>query len=166
VTGVALVEGSYVWRLRQALGTDTLLLPGATVLVLDADERVLLMRRRDTGRWGLPGGGAEPGSSFASTALRELEEETGLGAVAADLEAFACVSEPDLAVKTYPHGDRVHAFDMCFAVRRWTGDLRPVDGEAVALEFFADLPEQRNEYVDVVVGTWRAYEETGRFQVG
>jgi 8-oxo-dGTP pyrophosphatase MutT (NUDIX family) len=162
---MALAEGSYVWRLRQALGTDTLLLPGATVLVVDAAERVLLMSRRDTGRWGLPGGGAEPGSSFASTAARELEEETGLRAEATDLEAFACVSDPDVAVKTYPHGDRVHGFEMCFVVRRWTGELRPVDGEAVALEFFAGLPEQRNDLVDVVVGLWRAYEQTGRFQI-
>ena len=163
---MALVEGSYVWRVRQALGTDTLLLPGATILVLDDAGRVLLMRRSDTGHWGLPGGGAEPGSSFARTAIRELAEETGLRAEPGDLEAFACVSEPERqAVKTYPHGDRVHAYELCFAIRRWIGDLRPVDGEALQLAFFAALPEPRSGHVDVVVGLWREYEKTGRFQV-
>jgi ADP-ribose pyrophosphatase YjhB (NUDIX family) len=163
---MTVAEGSYVSRLRQVLGTDTLMLPGAAIVVLDPGGRILLMRRSDTGRWGLPGGGAEPGSSFAQTALRELEEETGLHAGADDLEAFACVSDPAReATKICPNGDRVHAFELCFAVRRWTGDLSPVDGEALELEFFAELPEQRNGFVDVVVTLWRAYEETGRFQV-
>ncbi len=54
------------------------------VLVVDAHERVLLLRGTDPGDpaagdwWFTPGGGLEPGESLESGALRELREETGL----------------------------------------------------------------------------------------
>ena len=42
------------------------------------DERVLLQRRDDNGRWGLPGGSVEPGESVRTAVIREVHEETGL----------------------------------------------------------------------------------------
>ena len=101
-------EGSSLWRVRQKVGNDLLLWPGATVLVEDADGRILLGLRRDNGEWAMPGGGAEAGGSFASTALDELREEVGLEADAGDLIAFACVSEPADHLIPYPNGD-LHA---------------------------------------------------------
>jgi 8-oxo-dGTP pyrophosphatase MutT (NUDIX family) len=51
------------------------------VIALDPDGRVLLFRYDDgppNGRhWSTPGGGLEPGESFAEGAQRELIEETG-----------------------------------------------------------------------------------------
>ena len=156
-------EGSYLWRLRQKVGSDLVVVPGAQVLVLDSADRVLLIRRSDTGRWALPAGTAEPHSTFALTAVRELEEETGLRAEVTDLEPFACVSNP--GPFTYPNGDRVHAFALSFAVRTWTGALHPLDGEALDLGFFADLPDQRHDEVDETLSLWDEYGRTGRFQV-
>lgn len=54
------------------------------VLLLDADDRVLLFRGSDPDRpdegdwWFTPGGGLAPGESHEDGALRELAEETGL----------------------------------------------------------------------------------------
>lgn len=53
----------------------------ARVVLLDPDDRVLLMRY-DEGppngsHWATPGGGLEPGESHPQAALRELAEETG-----------------------------------------------------------------------------------------
>ncbi|HZC26425.1 MAG TPA: NUDIX domain-containing protein [Actinopolymorphaceae bacterium] len=158
-------EGSYLWQLRQKIGTELVLVPAAQVLVFDDAERLLLMLRSDTRRWGLPAGCAEPGSTFALTAVRELEEETGLSVAPADLEPFGCVSSPELHSVTYPNGDRIHAFAMCFAARTWSGVPEPRDGEALELSFFATLPEQRHTQVDESIGLWRAYKETGKFQV-
>jgi ADP-ribose pyrophosphatase YjhB (NUDIX family) len=51
------------------------------VIALDPDGRVLLMRYDDgppNGRhWSTPGGGLNPGESYAEGAARELAEETG-----------------------------------------------------------------------------------------
>ncbi len=34
-----------------------------------------------------------------------------------DLEAFVCLSDPELHALRYPNGDRVHALAMCFVWR-------------------------------------------------
>jgi len=53
----------------------------ARVILLDPDDRVLLMRYDQgppNGRhWATPGGGADDGEDYRAAALRELAEETG-----------------------------------------------------------------------------------------
>ena len=106
-------EGSSLWRMRQKVGTELILWPGATVLVLRDDGWVLLGLRGDTHEWAMPGGGAEEGSSFAGTAVTELGEEAGLRADPSDLEAFASISEAGNHLITYPNGDRTHYSASC-----------------------------------------------------
>jgi ADP-ribose pyrophosphatase YjhB (NUDIX family) len=56
-------------------------LPAAAALVLDAERRVLLVRRKfepSKGMWCLPIGFAETGETIAEAALRELHEESGI----------------------------------------------------------------------------------------
>jgi ADP-ribose pyrophosphatase YjhB (NUDIX family) len=51
---------------------------GASVIPILADGRIVLVRRRDCGKWGLPGGMVQWGEDVYTTAKRELAEETGL----------------------------------------------------------------------------------------
>lgn len=51
---------------------------GATVIPLFSSGEIVLVRRRDTGEWSLPGGIIDWGEQVSATAQRELWEETGL----------------------------------------------------------------------------------------
>ena len=65
-------EGPYLWRIRQKVGNELVLMLGASVVVENDAEEVLLLRRSDTGEWCVPAGAAEEGDSFARTAINEL----------------------------------------------------------------------------------------------
>jgi 8-oxo-dGTP diphosphatase len=54
---------------------------GVTLIPILADGTIVLIRRRDTGQWGLPGGMVDWGEDILNTAKRELSEETGLDLV-------------------------------------------------------------------------------------
>ncbi|NJM97502.1 MAG: NUDIX hydrolase [Phormidesmis sp. RL_2_1] len=51
---------------------------GTSIIPLLWDGRIVLIRRRDNGRWGLPGGIVDWNEDIATAAKRELAEETGL----------------------------------------------------------------------------------------
>jgi 8-oxo-dGTP pyrophosphatase MutT (NUDIX family) len=73
---------------------------GTAVIPVLPDGRIVLIRRRDNGRWGLPGGMVDWGEDIPTTVRRELAEETGLDLVkirrlvgvysAASIEILAC----------------------------------------------------------------------------
>jgi ADP-ribose pyrophosphatase YjhB (NUDIX family) len=161
-------EGSYLWRLRQKIGHDLVLTPGAAIAAQREDGQVLLVRRGDNGVWALPGGAAEVGGSFARTAVDELREETGLRIDPADLIPAACFSAADSHTLHYPNGDVAHYFSMCFLVRRWEGEPEPDGEETLELRFadLDDLPQPFEKSTTRVVELLRGYLRTGRFQVG
>jgi ADP-ribose pyrophosphatase YjhB (NUDIX family) len=117
--------GSYLWRLRQAIGHELVLMPGAMIALQRDDQRVLLTKRTDDGTWCLPAGAAEPGGSFARTAIDELAEETGIEVLAADLVPFGCLSEAEAHTIHYPNGDVTHCFALLFLATAWEGAASP-----------------------------------------
>ena len=160
--------GSYLWRLRQQVGHELVLVPGAAVAAQREDGSVLFARRGDDGTWCLPGGAAEVGGSFAQTAIDELREETGLLVEAADLIPTACFSDAGRHTLHYPNGDVTHYFSICFLARRWKGELRPDGEETIDLRFAdpTDLPRPFEESTARAVELLLAYLRTGKFQVG
>ncbi|GGU80563.1 DNA mismatch repair protein MutT [Streptomyces litmocidini] len=96
----------YVAELRALLGHRPVIFPGASVVVTDDSDRVLLLARADTGGWGLPGGLMDPGESFEDTARREVLEETGL--TVGELTLLGLFSGGPEYFYRYPNGDEVH----------------------------------------------------------
>jgi 8-oxo-dGTP pyrophosphatase MutT (NUDIX family) len=106
----------------------------AAVFMLTPDRRLILQLRDDKpdihypGMIGAFGGGAEAGETPAECALRELEEETGLRAAAADLTRLGTVSKVDF---------RGHATASVFFLLRGVdpANLVITEGAAIVLSF-------------------------------
>ncbi|MGV9882094.1 NUDIX domain-containing protein [Streptomyces sp. NPDC003006] len=158
--------GSYIWSLRQLVGSRPLLVPGVQVLLLDDAGRVLFQQRADSGVWELPAGACEEGGDFADAAVRELAEETGLEVDRADLVAFGSISDPKVHTVTYPNGDVTHCFALCFMATRWTGTLSPGADEVLQAEFRhpGDAPHPLHPPTGVALDMLDAFRSTGRFQ--
>lgn len=121
----------FVLSLRSRIGHEMLWLSTAAGVVLDADGRVLLGRRSDTGNWALPGGIIDPGEEPADAAVREIFEETGVIAVPDRLLSVS-VAPPI----TYRNGDQVQYLDHTFRCRATGGEARVNDSESVEVGWF------------------------------
>jgi 8-oxo-dGTP pyrophosphatase MutT (NUDIX family) len=160
-------KDSYLWRLRQAVGSDLVLMPGAMVAVQREDQRVLLTKRADDGTWCLPAGAAEPGGSFARTAIDELAEETGIEVSERDLIPFGCLSEAEAHTIHYPSGDVTHCFALLFLARAWRGDPVPDGDESTETRFVSlgEAPDPLHPPTAHALDLLSSYLGSGAFQV-
>jgi 8-oxo-dGTP pyrophosphatase MutT (NUDIX family) len=124
----------HVRDLRRVVGSRLLLLPGVAALIRDAEGRILLIRRTDDGRWGLPAGAIDPGETPAAAVAREVREETGLHVRPTRL---AGVFGGTSFRHRYENGDTVEYTVIVFDCDVIGGDLQPLDGEALELRYFA-----------------------------
>lgn len=129
--------------------------PAARILLLDAQDRVLLFRFDAGDRpafWGTPGGAIDPGETYEDAARRELREETGLDldcgaeihrrvvefvtlediAVIAD-ERYFIVRTDDCTIDTASHTDlerrvmQEHRWFTLAEIRDWPETIFPED---------------------------------------
>ena len=110
----------YMLQLRQYIGNRPILMVGAAILVLDDQNRLLMMKRSDIGCWGIPGGSMEPGEVVEDSAKREALEETNLEI--GEISLFGVFSGPDLYYK-YPNGDEVYNVSIVYLSRDWYGEV-------------------------------------------
>jgi 8-oxo-dGTP pyrophosphatase MutT (NUDIX family) len=137
----------FVADLRAHIGHRPLWLSTAIGVVLDADGRVLLGRRSDTGVWALPGGIIDPAEEPADAAVREVFEETGVVAVPEALTSVT-VSRPI----TYPNGDQVQYLELTFRCQLAGGEARVNDSESVEVGWFSldGLPDLHVTVVELI----------------
>lgn len=143
----------YIMDLRKIVGHRPLLQVGASVIVEDAQGRVLLQKRTDNHCWGYAGGSTELDERVEDAAARELLEETGL--IANKLELFGVFSGPELHY-IYPNGDEVSNIDVVFLCRDYSGTLRCQQEESEALRFFeaGKLPEKLSPPIVIPLKAW------------
>jgi ADP-ribose pyrophosphatase YjhB (NUDIX family) len=103
---------------------------GADAAVFDDDDRILLVRRADDGRWGLVAGWVDPNESPEQTVIRELREETG---VDGRIDRLVGVFHRPADASGHPHGT-VSVVYLCSIV---SGTLRPQPHEVLEIGFHA-----------------------------
>lgn len=130
----------YIIDLRTKIGHDPIINVGATILVFDSNNELLLNLRSDTNNWGIPGGSKELNETLEECAIRELKEETNLEVK--DLELVDILSGKEYYFK-YPNGDEVDCVIALYVVKNYSGMLYINDRESTRLQFFSldKLPE-------------------------
>jgi len=111
---------------------------GVAILIFDEENRVLLQKRSDVGKWGIPSGHVEIGETVSEAAVREVKEETDLDIRITKL--IGVYSDPDSQVFSYPNGKVVHFITTCFLAEIIAGEPRCNSTESLAIQFF----EQNN----------------------
>jgi ADP-ribose pyrophosphatase YjhB (NUDIX family) len=139
----------YILQLRQYIGHRPILLVGAAILVLDEQNRLLMMKRSDIGCWGIPGGATEPGEVVEKAAKREALEETNLEI--SEMSLFGVFSGPELYFK-YPNGDEVYNVTIVYLSRDWHGEVK-LNDEHTEWGWFAatDIPEDLSPPIKPVI---------------
>ena len=140
---------NYLGELRKLVGHRPLLMVGATVLVLDKDNRLLLLKRSDNKYWGPPGGAIELGETVEETARREVFEETGLKIV--DSSLFKVFSGKEQYYR-YPNGDEVYIVAIVYICKEFSGEIQ-LSSEHTEWGWFAlsELPDEISPPVKPII---------------
>lgn len=109
------------------------MLVGSNVIVENACDEILLQKRA-TGTWGLPGGLLEIGETLEETAIREVFEETGLQVNQLQLiNTFSGDSYHFIL----PNKDEVYVVTSLYKALDYSGELVVDSEETLELRFFA-----------------------------
>lgn len=84
--------------------------PAAAVAILNG-EKVLMLKRKDNGKWTLPGGTMELDESLIDCALREVQEESGLKVCISDI--LGTYTDPDIRI-AYSDGEVRREFTIVY----------------------------------------------------
>jgi mutator protein MutT len=129
----------YITNLRKKVGHDPLILPGCTLLALNKNNELLMMKRTDNHCWGVPGGMMEPGETPEETVIRETEEE--IGVQPENLKLFGIYSGPALYY-VYPNGDQVFGVAIVYQCIDFFAEIQLNEEHSIYAYFaLTDLPE-------------------------
>jgi ADP-ribose pyrophosphatase YjhB (NUDIX family) len=125
-------QTSYIKYLRDMVKDNKVILCATAVVVVNEDNHVLLQKRSDNKKWGLPGGLLEMDESIIDCAIREVKEETNLDiAITRFLGVF---NNPQMRWKEKDEA-RVIAFALVGKVIG--GELKINDEESLEYRYFS-----------------------------
>ena len=126
----------FITSLRSKIGHEMLWLSGATAVIQrETDEKILLVRRSDNGKWTPVTGIVDPGENPALTCLREAEEEAGV-----KVEVVALAQLKADPPQTFNNGDQCQFLDHTFYCRWVSGEAKVNDEESTEVRW-VDLDE-------------------------
>lgn len=140
----------YLDNLRKKIGTDPVIMPGANVIILNKDGKILMHHRRDRDWWGLPGGMMEIGETLEETAIREVKEEINLDV--SNLKIFNIYSGPEFFY-IYPDGNQVHNVTATYICKVYSGEIIVEETEGRDAKFFSleDLPKNISSTIQPIL---------------
>ncbi|WP_412076730.1 NUDIX domain-containing protein [Streptomyces xanthophaeus] len=97
------------------------IVPAVTAFVVNDADEILLERRSDNGRWGMPGGVQEIGEDIAGTVAREVLEETGISVEVVGLVGI--FTDPGHVI-AFSDGEVRQEFSLCFRARPISGEIK------------------------------------------
>jgi len=129
---------SYIAWIRGLVGDAKIILNAACVVIPNDKGEILLQKRSDNRKWGLPGGLLELDEPIADGAIREVREETNL-----DVEIAGFVGVFVNPSMTWRKKDKAEVICHSFVGRVVGGQLRINDDESLGFDWFtlANLPE-------------------------
>ncbi|GGU71463.1 NUDIX hydrolase [Streptomyces litmocidini] len=128
------------------------IVPAVTAFVVNDAGEVLLERRSDNGRWGMPGGVQEIGENIAGTVVREVLEETGIQVEVVGLVGI--FTDPGHVI-AFTDGEVRQEFSLCFRARPVGGEIT-VSSESFEVRW---VPRSELDALDVSPTTRRRLEE-------
>ena len=140
--------GGYPVLFRMALDDRISHIPfiqtGAAIIIRNENGQILLQKRTDRDKWGLPGGCQDLGEDLRITAVREAFEETGIKLDPNEIELIDTLSG-ESRKNSYPNGDIVYNNTSLYLADVSMEDASNLkgDSETKRLRFFnpEEVPE-------------------------
>lgn len=161
----------YIQTLKDKMGKSFVpMMPAAGVLIENAAGEILLQERTDNGLWCPPGGSVDAGDTWIGTAIKEIQEETGLILKAEDLMPFAVISHPEIERIEYPDGSQTHYYSLWFHATHYSGTMITSNDETKSLKFYAPnslpIPEKLTPVSQFLLYTaYPDYKKNNKFTV-
>jgi ADP-ribose pyrophosphatase YjhB (NUDIX family) len=114
---------------------DIQIRPGASAIVSNEKNEILLEKRKDCNLWGIPGGRIEPGESITEGCKREFLEETGLEIDIVGVVGVYSGPNQGFPLREYPDA-LVQVIDIVLKGEKISGALT-VSSESHELNYFS-----------------------------
>jgi 8-oxo-dGTP pyrophosphatase MutT (NUDIX family) len=153
-------EESYIGQLLQIRNLTQkdyrFLVPAARAVIRDSEGGILLVRRKDNGKWVMPSGSQELGETIYGCMKRETKEETGIDVVSARLMAiYNYYCQP---------GDFYQTLHVQFLVEEWLGKVVTVTDETTDAHFWTlneirdAIPNAISSYYQEVIDDFQKFD--------